>query len=206
MRRFMGLTRRHRYLSLAIFATAIVATVFGVVGAVAAGTVQHGIALTKGCTSPVKIGDPYSCSFVIRNIVDEAHDTLTIDSLVDTVHAASGDVSTGNIFNTLKLVFAQDTGVSPPTCTGGSGAGTGASPYTGATSCTLPFGTRINVQAFSHYTVQAGDFGLADHKLTDDVALGWNDLCNDPAATGNSNCNPIPPAQGASSLAVVEQL
>src|SRR5215216_6122062 len=150
---------------------AVAAAVFGAGGAAAANPVQHGITLTKGCSSPVKIGDPYSCSYTIRNVTDQAHDTLTIDSLVDVVHAAGGDVSSGNIFSTLKMVFVQGTAVTPPSCTGGSGAGTVASPYTGATKCTLPFGSRINVQSTSHYTVAAADFGLSNHQLKDDAAL-----------------------------------
>ena len=64
---------------------------------------QHGIGFTKGCASPVKIGDPYSCSFSIRNNLDEAEDTLTINGLVDVVHSSGGNVSSGNIFSTVKL-------------------------------------------------------------------------------------------------------
>ena len=51
----------------------------------------------------------------------------------------------------------------PPTCTGGTGNGTDASPWVGATSCTLPFGSRINVLSFSFYTVKAADFNLPGH-------------------------------------------
>jgi len=188
----------------AVAAATVVATMIAAGGALAA--VQHGITLTKGCVSPVKIGDPYSCSYSIRNFTDEAHDTLTVDSLVDTVHAAGGDTSSGNIFGTLQLEFVQGAAVTPPSCTGGTGLGTVGSPYTGATSCTLPFGSRINIGATSHYTVQAADFGLTNHQLKDDAALGWHDLCNDPAGTQNDNCNPEPPATNASSLAVVQQL
>src|SRR5215217_7060787 len=116
MRRITGLTRRHRYVAAATFAAAIAATVFGVVGAVAldGDPVQHGISVTKGCVSLVMIGEAYSCSFTIRNNVDEAHDTATVNSLVDTVHAAGGDQSSGNIFSTLNLVLLQGTAATPP--------------------------------------------------------------------------------------------
>src|SRR5262245_2788165 len=59
-------------------------------GTAYAADVQHGISLTKGCVSPTQIGQPYSCSFTFRNETDEAHDTLTVDGLVDVVHAAGG--------------------------------------------------------------------------------------------------------------------
>src|SRR4051812_8378594 len=65
-------------------------------GAAFALDVQHGIVVTKGCVSPTQIGQPYSCSYTVRNSNDDAHDTLTIDSLVDVVHSAGGDVSSGN--------------------------------------------------------------------------------------------------------------
>ena len=59
-------------------------------------TTQHGISFTKGCVSPTQIGQPYTCAYSIRNIIDDAQDTLTIDSLSDTVHSSGGDVSSGN--------------------------------------------------------------------------------------------------------------
>src|SRR5215217_6835735 len=197
-------TRRRRYLTVVVGALAVAATVFGVGAFAAPGDpVQHGIALTKGCVSPTKIGDPYTCTYTIQNIVDDAHDTLTINGLTDIVHSAGGDVDSGNIFSTLKLVATGGA-----TCSGAgiSGAGTIANPYTGATSCTLPFNSRIDVQAVSHYNVQAADFALPDHELEDDVSLNWTDLCNDPALTGNSNCNPNPAPATAASLTVVQQL
>src|SRR5262249_8496617 len=59
--------------------------------------VQHGIGFTKGCDSPTAIGQPYSCSFTVRNVVDEANDTLTISNLIDTVQSSAGDVVSTNI-------------------------------------------------------------------------------------------------------------
>src|SRR5262245_15667817 len=74
-----------------------------VVGGASAADAQHGISFTKGCTSPTAIGSPYSCSFSVINNIDEAQDTLTINGLVDVVHAASGDANSGNVFSTLKF-------------------------------------------------------------------------------------------------------
>src|SRR6516164_4357976 len=126
--------------------------------------VQHGIAFTKGCDSPTAIGNAYTCSFTIQNIVDQAHDTLTTTGLADTVHAAGGDVSSGNIFGSLKLVNATPPSnpLGQPTCSGIglTGTGTLADPWQGADLCTLPFGSVVNVEDSSHYTVQAADFGL----------------------------------------------
>ena len=69
--------------------------------------------------------------------------------------ASGGPVATGNILPSTGLIFNGAV-----TCTGGSGAGTVASPYIGATECLLPFGSSIVTKTFSHYTVQAGDFNL----------------------------------------------
>src|SRR5215212_7665353 len=193
---------------LTLLAVLALVGAIGVSGAAAA-DVNHGIGFTKGCTSPTKIGDPYSCSFTIRNVLDAAQDTLTINSLVDTVHAASGDQTTGNILGTVSITTtttATGPTQSGATCTASGGNGTAATPYTGVTSCTLPFGGRVNVLSTSHYTVQAGDFALSLDQLKDDATLGWRDLCNDPALTGNTNCNPNPPNVTAASLTVVQQL
>ncbi len=99
-------------------AVLIVAGVGG--GAASRADVQHGISFTKGCVSPTQIGQPYTCTYSIRNKVDDAQDTLTINGLVDVVHAAGGDVSSGNVFSSLRFVIGPFLpGFStPPTCTG----------------------------------------------------------------------------------------
>src|SRR5690348_11550879 len=122
---------------------------FGVVGASAQGQF-HGIAFTKGCANSTAIGSPYSCAYQILNVVDQGQDTLMVSGVVDVVHSAGGDVNSGNILGALQLVFSGPTVI----CVGGSGAGTAASPYVGATSCTLPFGTSITTNSHSFYTVQ----------------------------------------------------
>ena len=185
----------------AALATAALIALAVAPAAVLADDVQHGIGLTKGCASPVKIGDPYTCAYSVRNILDEAQDTLTINSLVDVVHAAGGDVNSGNIIGSVRI--NADGGA---TCTATGGDGSIGNPYTGVSECSLPFNGRVVIQPFTHYTVQAADFALPNHQLRDDVSLGWHDLCNDPAGTGNTNCNPNPPNNGASSLALIQQL
>ena len=102
----------------------------------------------------------------------------------------------GNIIGSAQITTTTTaTGAIPSgaTCVAASGNGVFPTPYTGVTSCTLPFGSRVNVLSFSHYTVQPLDFTLPNHQLRDDAALTWDDLCNDPAGTGNQNCDPKPP-------------
>ena len=45
-----------------------VLTVAGMGGGAAFATdAQHGIAVTKGCVSPTQIGQPYTCTYAVRN-------------------------------------------------------------------------------------------------------------------------------------------
>src|SRR5262249_35431142 len=141
--------RRVRLALYGLLLLAVATTAVSLGGSVAsAADVQHGVALTKGCNSPTAVGAAYSCSYSIRNKVDEAQDTLTINSLIDVVHAQSGDVSSGNILSQVSLTIGQfEPGFStPPTCTGPgiTGNGTAGNPWHGATMCTLPFGSRID--------------------------------------------------------------
>ena len=169
--------------------------VFGVSGALADDF--HGIAFAKGCTSPVEIGDPYTCSLQILNVVDTAQDTLRVTGFSDVVHSAGGDVATGNILSTTGLVFNGAV-----SCTGGSGAGTSGDPYLGATECLLPFGTSIQTKPFSHYTVQANDFNLPNHQLADTATLNWNNTCTAPSP----NCTTDTQENTAGASAVVQKL
>src|SRR6476661_6631678 len=118
----------------AMLGVVVLSVLFGLsVGGAQAALGQHGIAFVKGCDSPTNIGDPYNCSYTILNVVDTVHDTLKVTGLSDQVHSAGGDVNSGNILPALQLIFSGAV-----TCVGGSGAGTVASPYVGATQCTLP--------------------------------------------------------------------
>ena len=165
-------------------------------------TVTHDITFDKNCSSPTLVGDPYRCTYSMSNDVDGAHDTLTVTGLSDKVHAAGGDVSSGNVLGSLQLVATTGS----PTCTGGSGSGTTANPWVGVTSCTLPFGASIDSQEFAFYTVQSADYGQPGHTLGDTASLTWHDQCNDPAGTGNSNCVADPADATAESHTTVARL
>jgi len=179
-------------------------------GAASALDVVHDIGFTKTCVSQTNIGDQYQCSYLVQNNLDEAQDTLTVNGLVDVVHSATGAVSSGNVFSSIKIDNCTTTSgsctQSSATCTALFGTGTRASPWLNATSCTLPFGSQLNFQSFSHYTVQAADFTLSGHTLTDTAALTWHDLCDDPAGTGDTNCVANPPDVTAESSTTVQQL
>src|SRR5438874_2098239 len=112
----------------------MIVCLLAVVGGRARGAPQppafHGVAFSKGCVSPVQVGGPYTCEFQIQNTVDTAQDSLRVTGLSDTVSSALGDVSSGNILATVGLVFSGSV-----SCSGGSGAGTAADPYVGATQC-----------------------------------------------------------------------
>ena len=169
--------------------------IVGSASAVVAADVQHGISFTKGCASPTQIGQPYTCTYSIRNNIDEAQDTL--DDHRPERHGAERRrprVAPGNVFSSLRFeIGAFEPGFStPPTCTGIRARAPCATRSRARRSCTLPFGSRLNVLPFSFYTVTAADFGLPGHVLTDSAELTWHDLCNDPAGTGNSNCVPEP--------------
>jgi hypothetical protein len=45
----------------------------------------HGIGFAKGCDSPVNVGGPYNCGFLVANspLIDSHGDDLTITSLTD---------------------------------------------------------------------------------------------------------------------------
>src|SRR5262245_15015327 len=74
---------------------------------------EHGIGFSKGCDTPTKVGDPYVCSYTIRNNSDDLGDDLTFTSLVDTVFAFDGPKTSTNIVHDGALVLqtAPGTGV-----------------------------------------------------------------------------------------------
>src|SRR5262245_9057783 len=91
-------------------AIAAVSSLSLVLGASAQAAVVHEIGFTKGCDSPTKIGDPVVCGYTVRNTIDQAHDSTTIVSLVDTVNSVPPDVS-GNLLSTGSLTTTTvDTG------------------------------------------------------------------------------------------------
>jgi hypothetical protein len=159
-------------------------------GALAQSQVQHGIGFTKGCASPTKVGDPYTCTYTIRNVLDEAQDTLTISQIVDVVHAAApvGDQTSSTVLDSAPV-------------TPSGGASCTAPPNR---TCTIPFGGRVDVGPFSFYTVHGSDFTGAN-PLQDAASLTWHDLCDDPAHTGDQNCVQNPPTVGAASQSTIAQ-
>src|SRR5262245_63745733 len=101
MRRSVGLRAL-----VGVCAAATAMLILGVGGA-SAQNFFHGIAFTKGCDSPANVGSPYVCSYQVLNLVDTAHDTLTLMGLNDQVHSFNGDVNSGNILGALELVFSS---------------------------------------------------------------------------------------------------
>ena len=124
---------------------------------------KHGMGFIKGCNSPTVVGSPYICSFEAINAIDEAHDTLTITSVVDVVHAFAGDQTSVNLLPAATLTLAGGA-----TCNGGQ------------TLCTLPFGASVSFTA-SFYSVHPND----PNPLTDTATLTWQDLCSDGTPTPN---------------------
>jgi len=117
----------------------------------------HGIALAKGCTSPIVTGQLYTCDVLTINNVDTAGDTLTITSIVDVVHAGAGDQTSGNLLPGLSLILSG-----------------GATCSIGQLICTLPAGASITTASpYGFYIAQAGD----PNPLPDTVHLIWQDLC-----------------------------
>lgn len=129
----------------------------------------HGITFLKGCDSPTLIGSPYLCSYSIANVLDSgdgtlgSHDTLTISSLVDVVHANPSDVTSANLLPSLTLTLSG-----------------GATCNVGQTVCSLPFGSSISSAPNSFYNVDNND----PNPLTDTATLTWQDTCS----SGASNC------------------
>src|SRR5262249_2318423 len=117
----------------------------------------------KGCVSPVYVADPYQCHSNLKN-ADLKGGNYIIQSLSDKVNSSGGAVTQDLFANHTPLIFHQNNGSGPVTCTNGAGAGTAADPFipTATTTCTLPGdtsagqnGASINVGNvnFSHYNV-----------------------------------------------------
>jgi hypothetical protein len=131
---------------------------------------------------------PYVCSYSITNNVDPLQDTHSITGLHDTVQAASGPVNSGNVISLLKFEIGAPGFFGVPTCNG-TGTGTPADPFRNATMCTLPFGSRLNVQPFSFYEIALGDYDLPGHVVTDTASLTWHDLCDGPPLEDEPPCS-----------------
>src|SRR5262245_44951027 len=118
--------RSLRRLAVVAAIPAVVAVVvFAVGSALAQPDVQHGIGFTKGCPSPTFVGARLSCSYTVRNVIDEAEDTMTVTGIADTVLAAGGAVASppGYLGQSSVTVSAG------ATCVAASGNGTAGNPY-----------------------------------------------------------------------------
>ena len=152
------------------------------------------------------------CSFMIQNITDDPHDTLTINGLVRhrAVRPAGLTRPATSSARSRSRSRHRSTSGAPTaaTCVAAGGNGISPTPYTGVTSCTLPFGSRLNVLPFSFYTVKAADFGLPGHVLADpaDAELARPLQRPRPGHRPTTNCNPNPPDVGAASQTIVTQL
>src|SRR5262249_26356560 len=136
----------------------------------------------------------------VQNSVNTNPDTVTFNAIGDDVHAFAGDVTSGNILPALQLVFSDPS----VTCVGGTGAGTQASPYVGATMCTLPIQTSITSNPHSFYVVNPQDFNLANHMLTDTATLTWMNLCNGEPAGSSCDPNAVQSATAGGSAVVTQ--
>src|SRR5207244_11063779 len=105
----------------------------------------HGIGLSKGCLSTTRIGHLYTCNYSITNstAIDEAGDTLTITSLVDTVNGPPGSPTSGNILASPGAFGGTITFETLPGNTGGPASCTGLG--TATPLCTLPSQPRIRI-------------------------------------------------------------
>ena len=146
----------------------------------------------------MKVGAPYTCSVQILNVVDTAHDTLRVTGLSDTCTRPAATCRRGTSCRRRGWSSAAR---SPAPA--GAARGRSADPYIGATECLLPFGTSITTKPFSHYTVQAGDFNLPNHQLTDTATLNWNNTC---ARIRSHDCTTDPQTATAGASALVQKL
>jgi len=76
----------------------------------------HGISFLKGCsTTPAVVGDPYSCRYQVQNNVDDAPDTLKIQSIFDRIDVNSngfgdaGDVVSTDLLPQLTVTLELGT-------------------------------------------------------------------------------------------------
>src|SRR5262245_28268130 len=142
----------HRWLWLAVVITGVVVVAFGV-GSASAG---RGGGATKACVPTTLVGQKMLCEYTFQSL-DTFGDTLKVDetfggspsnpggptaAVTDQVQAFSGlqqsaqppDLANG-ILRKAPIIFQASATGQMPVCVGGSGSGTLADPYVGATSC-----------------------------------------------------------------------
>jgi len=143
---------------------------------------QHGMTFVKGCITPTTVGDKIECNYGAFNDFDP--DTLTMTSVVDVVHAAGGDDTSGNILPNLQLEFTG-----------------GASCNVGQTLCTLPPNSSIQTSSpFPYHTATGAD---ADQgTVFDDANFTWQDTCSG----GEDNCPVGDQVNSSGSSTLVQKL
>nr|MBP8305170.1 hypothetical protein [Phycisphaerae bacterium] len=130
----------------------------------------------KGTTSPRELGQHYISSYKIKNVLDEAGDTLIVTSLQDTLHShAVGDITSPNILTV--LTWNLDHYVDEQAYWDGAtlvlpaGAEAWSSEYVFEASPGVPYTV----------TIEDAVVGFLD----DDVEIIWRDLCDGP---GSDDC------------------
>jgi len=93
----------------------------------------HGLTFLKGCQGTTTVGNKTMCDFTVSNSIDQ--DTLTITSLVDTVHGGNGEDTSANVLPLLDLAFTN-----------------GASCDADQNICTLPPGSKLRRRRHSPST------------------------------------------------------
>jgi len=137
---------------------------------------QHGLSTTKGTNpSTLQIGDEYCSVFTITNTIDESNDTLVVNSVSDVLHAASGELGSGNIIG--AVVWTLNGGATQDSITH---------------EITLPPGASVSNAAHPHcsgHLVTIADYNKnADHRLRDTVTILSNDLCDCACAAPGAPC------------------
>jgi hypothetical protein len=176
--------RRTGVTVLAVAAIAAAAA-FLLVGS--AGAANFGVAVLKDCTTPINVGDPYSCEVELDNLSQASHASVRVTSLTDVVQAAGGAQT--QVYPINSSSFSLQGGL---ILTGGATCD--------ATGCTVPFGGTLTTPFFSHYAAQVGDFP----QLNDQATYTWNEICatsilpgcssatNNSQATASAEINPVP--------------
>lgn len=178
----------------ALLATMIPVAVMTTTSGGAQAIPTHGIGFAKGCDSPVTVGGPYNCGFLIANtpLLDVHGDTLTVTSLTDIVHAASGDIASGEILDTRVIAAYSDGAMCFRDAAQTDDVLVGE---TGAIICVLPTNSAVAFARDVLYTVQEGDLG-GDGRIDDDATIVFNDLCTSGA--GDCPIGPNTNSAGAS--------
>jgi Bacterial Ig-like domain (group 3) len=176
-----GLRMKH----LALLAALAVGVTLVLVGSAAAAQ-AYGVAVSKGCVSPINVGDAYSCTAELDNNNSTSQDTVRVTALDDEVDSSTGaHVTSIPINSSTPGLVKLDLGGGLPTCD--------------PTGCTLLYNQGIEV-TFSHYTTVIGDFP----NVADTATYHWNDTCTFIAP--GTACSTGPKTNQAGASADINQL